>query len=146
MSFPFDCLKRLNGYEDIKELWIECIQMLYKPPLVTNVGAINVMNVLERNYDSIMELRNAYNNVINRFYKVRSLTDVLFRIEEIVRIIDLALPERKDEYTEYDDKQSSPTGMNIRSGMNIQFPTRSTHTGMKRITNPKQIKRMYGLH
>ena len=138
MSFPFDCLKRLQGYEDIKELWIECIQMLYKPPLVTNVGAINVMNVLERNYDSIMELRNAYNNVINRFYKVRSLTDVLFRIEEIVRIIDLALQERKDEYTEskggYDDR------------MNIQFPTRSTHTGMKRITNPKQIRRMYGLH
>ena len=134
MSFPFDCLKRLNGYEDIKELWIECIQMLYKPPLVTNVGAINVMNVLERNYDSIMELRNAYNNVINRFYKVRSLTDVLFRIEEIVRIIDLALPERKDETGGYDDR------------MNIQFPTRSTHTGMKRITNPKQIKRMYGLH
>ena len=142
MSFPFDCLKRLNGYEDIKELWIECIQMLYKPPLVTNVGAINVMNVLERNYDSIMELRNAYNNVINRFYKVRSLTDVLFRIEEIVRIIDLA-PERKDETGGYDDRmniQSGPTGMNI------QFPTRSTHTGMKRITNPKQIKRMYGLH
>ena len=130
MSFPFDCLKRIQGYEDIKELWIECIQMLYKPPLVTNVGAINVMNVLERNYDSIMELRNAYNNVINRFYKVRSLTDVLFRIEEIVRIID--------EYTEskggYDDR------------MNIQFPTRSSHTGMKRITNPKQIRRMYGLH
>ena len=145
MSFPFDCLKRLNGYEDIKELWIECIQMLYKPPLVTNVGAINVMNVLERNYDSIMELRNAYNNVINRFYKVRSLTDVLFRIEEIVRIIDLALQERKDETGGYDDR-SGPTGMNIRSGMNIQFPTRSTHTGMKRITNPKQIKRMYGLH
>ena len=141
MSFPFDCLKRIQGYEDIKELWIECIKMLYKPPLVTNVGAINVMNVLERNYDSIMELRNAYNNVINRFYKVRSLTDVLFRIEEIVRIIDLALQERKDEYTEskggYDDKQS---------GINIQFPTRSTHTGMKRITNPKQIRRMYGLH
>ena len=143
MSFPFDCLKRIQGYEDIKELWIECIQMLYKPPLVTNVGAINVMNVLERNYDSIMELRNAYNNVINRFYKVRSLTDVLFRIEEIVRIIDLALPERKDETGGYDDRmniQSGPTGMNI------QFPTRSTHTGMKRITNPKQIKRMYGLH
>ena len=131
MSFPFDCLKRIQGYEDIKELWIECIQMLYKPPLVTNVGAINVMNVLERNYDSIMELRNAYNNVINRFYKVRSLTDVLFRIEEIVRIID--------ETGGYDDR-SGPTGMNI------QFPTRSTHTGMKRITNPKQIKRMYGLH
>ena len=128
MSFPFDCLKRIQGYNDIKELWIECIQMLYKPPLVTNVGAINVMNVLERNYDSIMELRNAYNNVINRFYKVRSLTDVLFRIEEIVRIID-EYTESKDEYT----------------GMNIQFPTRSTHTGMKRITNPKQIKRMYGL-
>ena len=140
MSFPFDCLKRLNGYEDIKELWIECIQMLYKPPLVTNVGAINVMNVLERNYDSIMELRNAYNNVINRFYKVRSLTDVLFRIEEIVRIID--------EYTEskggYDDRSGPSTSS--KTGMNIQFPTRSTHTGMKRITNPKQIKRMYGLH
>ena len=135
MSFPFDCLKRIQGYNDIKELWIECIQMLYKPPLVTNVGAINVMNVLERNYDSIMELRNAYNNVINRFYKVRSLTDVLFRIEEIVRIID--------ETGGYDDRmniQSGPTGMNI------QFPTRSTHTGMKRITNPKQIKRIYGLH
>ena len=116
MSFPFDCLKRIQGYEDIKELWIECIQMLYKPPLVTNVGAINVMNVLERNYDSIMELRNAYNNVINRFYKVRSLTDVLFRIEEIVRIIDLALQERKDEYIEskggYDDKRSGPMELN----------------------------------
>ena len=131
MSFPFDCLKRIQGYEDIKELWIECIQMLYKPPLVTNVGAINVMNVLERNYDSIMELRNAYNNVINRFYKVRSLTDVLFRIEEIVRIID--------ETGGYDDKRSGPMELNI------QFPTRSTHTGMKRITNPKQIRRMYGL-
>ena len=136
MSFPFDCLKRIQGYEDIKELWIECIQMLYKPPLVTNVGAINVMNVLERNYDSIMELRNAYNNVINRFYKVRSLTDVLFRIEEIVRIID--------ETGGYDDKQSGPS-TSSKTGMNIQFPTRSTHTGMKRITNPKQIKRMYGL-
>ena len=127
MSFPFDCLKRIQGYEDIKELWIECIQMLYKPPLVTNVGAINVMNVLERNYDSIMELRNAYNNVINRFYKVRSLTDVLFRIEEIVRIID-EYTESKDEYT----------------GMNIQFPKKQIN-GMKKITNPKQIRRIYGL-
>ena len=128
MSFPFDCLKRLNGYEDIKELWIECIQMLYKPPLVTNVGAINVMNVLERNYDSIMELRNAYNNVINRFYKVRSLTDVLFRIEEIVRIID-----ESTEKGGYDDRMNIP-----------QFPKKQIN-GMKRITNPKQIRRMYGL-